>query len=39
MFEDFGFGKSSMEEMIQNEASKLCRSIEKELDRPTQLGK
>jgi len=34
---DFGFGKSSMEEMIQNEASKLCRSIEKELDRPTQL--
>nr|QTW43683.1 CYP3075/3034-out [Eurytemora affinis] len=34
---DFGFGKSSMEEMIQHEALKLCTHLHKTSGQPTQL--
>ena len=35
---DFGFGKASMESMIQHEVNKLCVSIEQEIDKPTKIG-
>ena len=31
---DFGFGKSSMEELLQDEVQKLCQALSKTTDEP-----
>lgn len=34
---DFGFGKSSMEELFHDEVAKLCQKLSKNLDEPVDL--
>jgi len=34
---DFGFGKSSMEELFHDEMAKLCQKMAKNLDQPFDL--